>query len=497
MMATEVASARREAKGGERPAAHQLAARLASLQGIPQKLGQVLGLGELASSTPIFDRLAEGPAAIEWTQARTLMEFELGGPLSRFFDRVSETGIGASLGQTHPGALRGGQPVAIKVQYPWAAAGVKTDLQGLGLLTHVAGGWRRGFDLEGYRRELAARVGEELDYRREADSMRAFAFVAGALGRVKVPRPVDAHCTARLLVMDWVEGEPFRAALDWSRPERESLARTLLRLFGVGALRYGLVHGDPHPGNYRFQRVPGGEPVVGLLDFGCVQRVPAATLSGLQRLLSAVASDAPLADGEALAAFSALGFDEEALSPLAPQLMPLARELFKPLAVRGPVELDQWKAGEAIERLLGEHRWTFRFAGPPSLLLLMRAFQGLLAYLKALGVPLDWRQELGPLLESPAVMPPLRPEARPAPAAGAQRLRVRVTERGELKVDLTFRAAVTAHLSELMPDELLPRLEQRGIDLGALAARAIEAGLPRGELFGLDEPPRQIRVWLE
>jgi hypothetical protein len=192
-----------------------------------------------------------------------------------------------------------------------------------------------------------------------------------------------------------------------------------------------------------------------------------------------------------------MGFALELLEPMAEALPEVSRVLLKPFLERGPFHTAQWELGPRLTEALGAHRWNFRAAGPASLLYVLRAFHGLLRHLELLDAPLDWGVMLDAmrLPAAPAAAP--RPPP-PLPAEGRARfLRVRLEENGRTRVELTFRAEVTRHLVELLPDDLPPKLAARGLDAEAIAARALAEGLPPSQLFGLDEDGKCVRVWLE
>lgn len=481
----------------EAAARQRMAAHLGTLHGLPQKIGQILALSELSTPEQVYTPLTEMRAALESDAAFAEMEHELGCKLSACFSHIEPAGIAASFAQVHRAVLKDGRPVAIKLQYPQISQTLRLDLQALGWLTAPVGGLKRGFDLAGYRREVGQMLTTELDYRHEAHMLKSFFEWTRTWETVQVPEVIDELSGARLLTMTWLEGAPFAGTHDWSVAERQQLGTTLLRLFLTSCFVWHTLHGDPHPGNYRFMR-RAGQPIVGLLDFGCVKQLGSVVVEALSGLLQDVLTNR-LAQAQVLARYQALGFNLALLEPLAPRLPALSRILFEPFVAPQPYQLAEWKLGARVAALLGEERWNFRCAGPPDLIYFMRAYQGLIQYLQAVAVPLNWRRTLEEVWQPPIGAPAPITARRTSTeiTMKSQALCIQVTENGETRVKLTFRASAAAHLPELVPDELLPQLAARAIDLHRLAQDASRRDFAPGELFVLQEEHKTVRVWLE
>jgi hypothetical protein len=536
--------ARDMAAGGARshaaapPARRRLAERIGRMHGLPEKIGQLLDLAEMLGPVAT-DRSGDlsPQRALPFDQAIDLLERSLGAPWSKRFRWIDPHGIPASLGQVHRALLLDGRAAAVKIQYPDSAADVATDLRALGWLTASVRG-RRGFDRAAYWREIGLMLHRELDYRGEARALREFGAVASSWEGVVVPETIDELSSERILTMSWLEGASFDAVRAWPVEQRRQTAEVLLRLFLRSLFSWRRLHADPHPGNYRFLRSAQGVRV-GLLDFGCVQVVDEAWARALAGLLEAARAGVPPLGGgrpappeggtptasvsPILAGYVALGFRPELLQPMAHLLPALNRVLFEPFATRGPFDLVSWKLSERVEDVLGEFRWNFRFAGPAKMIFVVRAYLGLLRYLRALDVAIDWSRawtetrrqgdketgRQGDKQEemtrssgdsSPCLPVSLSPclrttssEKRPL----SRHLRVSVREAGAVRVDLTFNAVLAESLDELMPDELEEKLQARRVDVRRIAADAVARQFAPGELFTLTEGSKQVRVWLE
>jgi predicted unusual protein kinase regulating ubiquinone biosynthesis (AarF/ABC1/UbiB family) len=138
-------------------------------------------------------------------------------------------------------------------------------------------------------KELDERLREELDYTREAAQMRLYGIMLADEPLVHVPAPVEGLCTRRLVTMNWLEGRALMKRLDEDPPmeERNSLATALFRAWYLPFYRYGVIHGDPHLGNYQVR--PDG--TLNLLDYGAIRVFPAKFVRAVIDLFEAVRDD--------------------------------------------------------------------------------------------------------------------------------------------------------------------------------------------------------------
>ena len=472
--------------------------KLAQLHGLPQKIGQILSLGELGGEEQLFSSLTETPPALSSREAFEEIERALGRPLDDCFTDIEEQGVGASLAQVHKAALLDGREVAVKIQYPGIAEALDVDLRALGWLTAPVGGLRRGFDMSGYRREVGSMFREELDYRHEAEMLARFHEVARNFPQVEIPQVVEECSNARVLTMTWLSGETFASTRAWPLETRRETASLLLRLFLKSCFSWGLLHADPHAGNYRFRREQ-GRPVIGLLDFGCVKTLDARTTGALAVLIEDTAAG-ELESKRTRAHYETLGFQPLLLAPMQHLLPGLSEILFEPFCLDRRFDLRSWRLGERVEEHLGEFRWNFRMAGPPELIFFMRAYQGLIQYLKALDAPVNWQEEYrrlaGPVISPAEQVPRVRRPGAEA-AVTSRALKIRVTERKGTKAQVTLAASATENLLELLPPGLDVKLAARGIDVPEIARKAAAGGFAPGDLFHFHDGEKSYRVWLE
>lgn len=262
-----------------RAAAMHTAEVLGTLRGLAAKVGQmasyvdgVIPEGQREHYEFAMKGLRAATPQSSPAEVRALLTAELGGAPEALFAEWGEAPIAsASIGQVHRARLHDGRPVAVKVQHPGVAAAVESDLSNGSILTTMASslGMKR-HDPDAVFAVIKARFREELDYAHEADNQRTFSEQFAGDRHIQVPAVIADRSSARVLTMEFVEGRTFDEAVLAPREQREAWARTLWRFVFSAILVGGRFNADPHPGNFIFL----DDGAVGVLDFGCVQRIP-------------------------------------------------------------------------------------------------------------------------------------------------------------------------------------------------------------------------------
>ncbi len=253
--------------------AEDLKTILGGLKGPLMKVAQFLSTVPDALPAEYAAELAQLQAnapAMGWNFVRRRMASELGPHWqSKFASFSQEASAAASLGQVHRARLPDGTEVACKLQYPDMPSTVEADLRQLKLAMAVYHRMDNAIQQDEIYKELRERLREELDYLREAAQMRLYGLMLRDQPGVHVPVPMPAFSTNRLLTMTWLDGRPLmqRLAEDPPQEERNQIAEALFRAWYVPFYRYGVIHGDPHLGNYQVR--PDGS--VNLLDFGAIR----------------------------------------------------------------------------------------------------------------------------------------------------------------------------------------------------------------------------------
>jgi predicted unusual protein kinase regulating ubiquinone biosynthesis (AarF/ABC1/UbiB family) len=255
---------------------------------------------------------------------RRRMQAELGPDWEKKFKSFDrEAAAAASLGQVHRAVSRDGRALACKLQYPDMGAAVQADVRQLKTALSLQRGIDPTIDTREIGEEIAARLTEELDYAREAAHMRLYTLMLSDRPDIAVPEPVATLSTKRLLTMTWLEGKPILELADAPRKQRNAASVALFKAWWRPFARYGVIHGDPHLGNYTV-RPDGG---INLLDYGCVRTFAPGFVAGVIDLYRAIqAKD----DVMAARAYRAWGFAK--LSPELVDVLNLwARFIFTPL----------------------------------------------------------------------------------------------------------------------------------------------------------------------
>ncbi len=184
----------------------------------------------------------------------------------------------ASLGQVHRAVSHDGRPLACKLQYPDMASAVEADLAQLDVLFALHRRMDAAIDTREIAIEIAARVREELDYRREAKHAALYAHMLSGFDEVRIPGHWPELSTGRLLTLDWLEGRKLLTFKTADQEVRNRIAMAMFRAWWQPFSQFGVIHGDPHLGNYT---VFGEGEGINLLDYGCVRIFPPSFVGGV------------------------------------------------------------------------------------------------------------------------------------------------------------------------------------------------------------------------
>ncbi|MFE9093803.1 ABC1 kinase family protein [Streptomyces sp. NPDC007264] len=264
--------------------ADQLFKVLGELKGGAMKFGQALSVFESALPEEVagpyraaLTKLQEAAPPMPTRTVHAALEERLGEDWHELFlEFEDKPSAAASIGQVHRGVWHDGREVAVKVQYPGAGDALLSDLNQLSRFARLLGPLIPGMDIKPLIAELRDRVSEELDYGLEAQAQRAHAEEFAGDPDVLVPAVV--HQSDQVLVTEWIDGIPLSEVIaEGTREQRDRAGQLLARFLFSGPARTGLLHADPHPGNFRL--LPGTDGGgkeswrLGVLDFGTVDRL--------------------------------------------------------------------------------------------------------------------------------------------------------------------------------------------------------------------------------
>lgn len=278
-------------------AAQALVSTLGEMKGLAMKVGQMVSMNpELLTPEirAVVSKLQNQAPPMPWATVRQVVEEELGAAPEALFASFDPAPLAAaSLGQVHRAVTQEGFEVAVKVQYPQIRAALKADLSNLGVLVKVLSNSTGLTEGKGYFEELRGHLENELDYRREAALARAYALAAAPLPELVVPRTFEALTSERVLTLELIHGQHLKDFLHQApfppNAARFQAARLLIRALWGPFLTSGLMHADPHPGN--FLLLPDGR--LGVLDYGSTVQLSDAMRSVNSRMFHAVALGEP------------------------------------------------------------------------------------------------------------------------------------------------------------------------------------------------------------
>jgi len=377
--------------------AEQLFQVLGQLKGGAMKLGQALSVFEAALPEDVaapyraaLTKLQEAAPPLPAATVHRVLAAQLGADWRSSFTSFDDVpAAAASIGQVHRAVWSDGREVAVKIQYPGAGPALLSDLKQLRRLARMFSAFTPGLDVKPLVAELEKRVAEELDYRLEAESQATFAAAYEGDDEILVPRVVAG--TAEVLVTEWMEGVPLsRIVAEGTREQRDRASLLLARFLFSGPVLAGLLHADPHPGNFRL--LPDGR--LGVIDFGAVDRLPDGSPEPIGRLARlALEGDAEQVlrelrdEGFVLDRFD---LDPQAvLDYLLPLLEPVSKDSFR--------FSREWLRAQAVR--VGDPRSPAAALGrqlnlPPHYLLIHRVTMGTIGVLCQLGGEADFRSEM-------------------------------------------------------------------------------------------------------
>ena len=369
-----------------------LKSALGNLKGPVMKVAQILAtipdalpdeyveeLRQLQSNAPSMGRLF----------VKRRMSAELGKDWQNSFNSFNQEAVAAaSLGQVHKAESLDGQSVACKLQYPDMNSAVEADLKQLRLAMSIYQRYDNAINASEIYKELSARIREELDYIREGRNMALYRLMLAKEETVHVPDLIETASTDRLLTMTWLDGAPI---LDFikNNPElemRNLVAKNMFRAWYVPFYLYGIIHGDPHLGNYSIR--PNGD--INLLDFGCIRIFPPTFVKGVIDLYIG------LRDGDeelAVNAYRTWGFENLDRDTI-DVLNHWARFIYSPLMEDKVRRIQETNSGvygkEVVEKVHKELRRLNGVKPPREFVLMDRAAIGLGSVFLHLNAEVNW-----------------------------------------------------------------------------------------------------------
>ncbi|MGW2179446.1 ABC1 kinase family protein [Streptomyces sp. NPDC001732] len=394
--------------------ADQLFKVLGELKGGAMKLGQALSVFESALPEEVagpyraaLTKLQEAAPPMPSGTVHAVLEERLGENWRELFLEFADTpSAAASIGQVHRAVWHDGRDVAVKVQYPGAGEALLSDLTQLSRFARVLGPLIPGMDIKPLIAELHDRVSEELDYEQEARSQQDHAEEFADDPDVVIPGVV--HRSDQVLVTEWMDGVPLADVIAEGTPEQRDRAGQLLaRFLFSGPARTGLLHADPHPGNFRLlppdeesgektgeESGDGGRWRLGVLDFGTVDRLPGGLPQPIGDSLRLALA------GEAAAVYERLreeGFVRESVDLDPDAVLEYLLPIIEPAQVEEFTFTRSWlrnQAARIADLRSPAHQLGKQLNLPPAYLLIHRVTLSTIGVLCQLGATVRLRDEL-------------------------------------------------------------------------------------------------------
>lgn len=388
-----------------RRTAEQLFETMAQMKGLPMKVGQILSF--MDGLVPpeyqriygeILARLQINAKPLPWEEMQAVLEADLGRPHTEVFSSFdSEPIAAASIGQVYGAELLDGRPVAVKIQYPGIAEALQSDLRNAGAMARTIQAVMPNVQSGVMIRDFLERIGEECDYRREAENMQLFAARWVGDARVLIPAVEPELCGERVLVSELMVGQrldevALPSMADQAR--RSAIGQVLFWFVFRSLLGHGMFNADPHPGNFLF---PGDDRVV-FLDFGCVQYFDAEGRAAMRAVIEAVLDGQR---GEALwtVIAAALEFPDDTSLPLRELIERYVLYCFEPALQPQPYRFTREYTSRLSEltidakMTIAKHLLKVGWRDPQrrGLSLLSRILFGMNSLLATLEAEADWR----------------------------------------------------------------------------------------------------------
>jgi predicted unusual protein kinase regulating ubiquinone biosynthesis (AarF/ABC1/UbiB family) len=368
------------------------------------KFGQALSVFESALPEEVagpyraaLTKLQEAAPPMPTRTVHAVLAERLGEDWQELFAEFDDKpSAAASIGQVHRAVWQDGREVAVKVQYPGAGEALLSDLTQLGRFARLLGPLVPGIDIKPLIAELRDRVSEELDYGLEAQAQQAHAEEFADDPDVVVPAVV--HQSEQVLITEWIEGVPLSEVIsDGTQEQRDRAGQLLARFLFSGPARTGLLHADPHPGNFRL--LPGGPDGeedwrLGVLDFGTVDRLQGGLPETIGTCLRMTL------DGEAEAVYELLcaeGFVKESIELDPDAVLDYLLPIIEPAEVDAFTFSRGWMRSQAAriaDPRSPAHQLGKQLNLPPAYLLIHRVTLSTIGVLCQLGATVRLREEL-------------------------------------------------------------------------------------------------------
>jgi predicted unusual protein kinase regulating ubiquinone biosynthesis (AarF/ABC1/UbiB family) len=379
--------------------AKRLRAALGGLKGPLMKVAQILSTIPDAVPKEYAMELAQLQAdapSMGWPFVKRRMSAELGTDWEKKFKTFGhEASAAASLGQVHKAIGKDGRMLACKLQYPDMQSTVEADLRQLKMVLAVFERYDRAVSTKEIQKEIAERLREELDYEQEAKHINLYRIMLKDVEGVHVPEVVSSLSAKRLLTMTWLDGERLVNIVDKrSLKDRNAIAINMFRTWYTPFYYYGIIHGDPHLGNYTIRK----DNSINLLDYGCIRVFKPSLVQGVITLYRALLENRT---DMAVEAYKAWGFTNPSKA-LVEALNIWAQFIYAPLLEDKTQLIEETNTGlygrETANKVHQELRKIGGVTVPREFVFMDRAAIGLGSVFLRLRAEINWYQTFHELI---------------------------------------------------------------------------------------------------
>ena len=373
---------------------------LGGLKGPLMKVAQILSTIPNILPQEYADQLAElqsNAPAMSWGFVRRRMAGELGAFWqSKFENFGQEASAAASMGQVHRATTLDGRSIACKLQYPDMSSVVEADLKQLKLIFNIYRRYDKAIEPSAIHKELADRLREELDYFREAKQMELYRNILNDETNIHVPEVVQELCGERLISMTWLDGESLLPFIKTHQEvlSRNAVAINMFRAWYVPLYHYGIIHGDPHLGNYTVRE----DCSINLMDFGCIRMFKPSFVRGVIDLYTSLKNNNTELS---VHAYNTWGFNDLTKEKI-DVLNIWAKFIYAPLLddrVRSIQTDDGVYSRGMAQKIREELHKIGGVAPPPEFVLMDRAAVGLGSVFTHLEAEINWHQIFHELID--------------------------------------------------------------------------------------------------
>ena len=375
---------------------------LGNLKGPIMKVAQILATIPDALPKEYAEQLsklqAEAPS-MNWLFVKRRMYKELGNNwINNFHSFEKVANKAASLGQVHKAILKKNKKVvACKLQYPDMESAIKADLKQLKLILKIYKQIDSSIITEDIYDELQERLIEEVDYNKEANHMNYYKKIFLNNNLIKIPDTVDELSSSKLITMSWLEGKPLNDFYKNSSKIKNNIAINLFHAWYVPFYKYGIIHGDPHPGNYT---IADNGKTLNLLDYGCIRVFRSEFVEAVIKLYHALKNKNNALAAEAYKSWGFTKLNNELIETL----NIWAFYLYGPLLENKIRKIQNHNTSTYGKELLGEVRKKLKkFGGvkpPREFVLVDRAAIGLGSVFMHLNAEINWHEEFEKLIKN-------------------------------------------------------------------------------------------------